>query len=89
MDDAFIGRAFVTPHAVRRWRRRIHPGVAYRQAIEEIIGALAISTLRRVDPDGTEHWRAGRGCRWGRIRLRLRPGSGPLPAVVTVLPAWG
>lgn len=87
--SAFIGRAFVTPHAVRRWQARIHPGVTYRQAIAEIIEALVVSTLLRTDPDGTQHWRASRRCRWGRLRMRMRPGTGELPAIVTILPEWG
>lgn len=59
------------------------------QAIAEIIEALQVSTLRRTDPDGTQHWRASRRCQWGRLRMRLRPGTGLLPAIVTVLPEWG
>lgn len=89
MSRSFIGKAFVTPHAVRRWQRRIHPGVSHEQAIVEIIAALDVSTLRHKDADGTEHWRASRSCQWGRLRMRLRPGLGPLPAIVTILPEWG
>lgn len=83
-----IERAFVTPHAVRRWQQRIHRGVGHDQAIREILEALEICTLRSQDADGTEHWRAPKRCRWGQIRFRLRPGRGPLPAVVTVLPEY-
>lgn len=83
------GRAFVGPHVVKRWLERVHPGVSYEQARDEVIEALSLATLRRIDADGTQHWRCGRGCRWGRIRFRLAAGIGPSPAVVTVLPEHG
>jgi len=79
------GRAFVGPHAVQRWLERVHPGVSYEQARDEVINALSLATLRRTDPSGLQHWRCGRGCRWGRIRFLLARGTGPSMAVVTVL----
>jgi hypothetical protein len=80
------GRAFVGPHVVKRWIERVHTGVTYEQARDEVIEALDVATLRKTDADGTQHWRCGLGCRWGRIRFRLAPGAGPSLAVVTVLP---
>lgn len=80
------GPAFVTPHAIQRWRERVHADVTDEQARREILDALALARLRRVDESGIEHWRAGQGCRFGCVRLRLGRGEGPLPAVLTVLP---
>lgn len=84
-----IGSVFVTPHARRRWRQRINPQASDDQALVEILEAWQHCTLRRTDEDGTQHWRARSGCRFGHLRFRVRPGLGPLPAIMTVLPEHG
>jgi hypothetical protein len=81
-----MGRWFVTPHAVARYRDRVLPyPVSYATALARIIYLSARAHLVRVRPDGIEDWRCGR--RDGRIRFRVQPARGAeLPQLLTVLP---
>ncbi len=83
-----VGAAFVTPHAVARFRERIAP-LPYETARAIILDGLAHNAAVRVEqrPDG---YRAEVGCD-GRYRfvavVVAPPERGLLPVVVTVKPA--
>lgn len=79
------GSVFVGPHAVARYRTRIRPGLTYDEARDELIAATQDAHPVRRSGDCVI-LRTGR--RYGRIRLVVGPGDGPLPALVTVLPGW-
>ena len=80
-----VGRWFVTPHAVRRYRERV-PGarkLSYEQALGRIIKDSWRAHFVRIERNGMELWRVGKP--W-RTRYRVAPAEGAgLPVLMTVL----
>lgn len=62
-----MGRWFITPHAVTRYRERIRPKASYAQALGELIAMSASAHRVKVREDGAEEWRGGKP-----LRLRFR-----------------
>lgn len=75
------GPLFVTPHAVRRFRERVRPELTYEQARDELVRLSRTAHRVRPTRDGAELWRTGPP---ERLRLIVGPGTGPLPALITV-----
>ena len=78
------GRFFVTPHAVERYRERVHRGISYEQALEEIIETSENAHYVK-DYNGGQYWR---GPKPMRLRMIVAPSTRDcLPQIVTILPA--
>jgi hypothetical protein len=79
---------FVTPHAVDRYRERVHPGISYERALSEIIEASETAHFVKHYIDGewhdAEYWRCSRS--FGRLRLIVSRRGGELPQIRTILP---
>lgn len=83
-----VGRFFVTPHAVRRYRERFRPSVSFEQARTELTQLTTLAKLVRTDADGCEMWRGPKlgKLKVSRIRFLVsRKSEGELPVVITVL----
>lgn len=83
------GRFFVTPHAVSRYRQRVHRGISYERALEEIMVESERAHFVKRAPLAyrgiVEYWR---GPKPMRIRLVVKQNHRvKLPTIVTVLPA--
>jgi len=82
------GRFFITPHAVRRFIKRVRPGASYNEALGELIrlsdGAHLVKRVVGDYGDDVEIWRTGKPL---RMRLVVAPTSNEWSkgAVVTVL----
>lgn len=79
-----VGRFFVTPHAVERYRERIEP-VAYDVALGRLIRASADARLAKRYPDGQALYRTGKP---DRLAFVVAPCAEPgerSHAIVTVL----
>lgn len=77
------GRFFVTPHALRRYIERIRPGMCEREAREELLRYAARAKVVRRTRNKGVLMRAPRPL---RFRFVVGPGTGVLPAILTVLP---
>lgn len=78
------GPFFVTPHAVNRYRERVHRGISYERALGELIEQAGRAHYVK-DYHSGQYWR---GPKPMRLRLIVQNSSGgKLPQVVTVLPA--
>lgn len=78
------GPFFITPHAVNRYRERVHRGISYERALGELI-EQAWRAHYVKDYHAGQYWR---GPKPMRLRLIVAPSTGDeLPQVVTVLPA--
>lgn len=77
-----VGRAFISPHAIRAYRRRIRQ-CTNEDALADLIDLSQRAHFVRTARDGCELWRAPGP---NRIRLIVGPGEGSLPALVTVMP---
>lgn len=81
-----VGGFFVTPHAVARYRERVHRGISYEKALGEIIEASSTAHRVKEYKGGAEYWRCSRS--YGRLRLLVSPSVGAeLPQIMTILPA--
>lgn len=79
-----VGRFFITPHAVARYRERVHRGISYERALCEIIEQSNLAHYVKNYNTG-QYWR---GPKPMRIRLIVAPAKdNDLPHVVTILPA--
>jgi len=79
------GRFFVTPHAVERYRERVHRGISYERALEEILSECDRAHYVKDYVGGKQYWR---GPKPMRLRLLVAPSVGSeLPQLVTILPA--
>lgn len=78
------GQFFVTPHAVKRYVRRVCPGLSYGRALAEIVRAVERAHRVKGLPGGAELWR---GPRPDRLRIFVAPARAPglAPVVVTVM----
>lgn len=76
----------ITAHALERYVERVHRGISFRQALEELRIQLngAHRNESRKFSNGLEEWR---GPKPRRIRIRVRR-DGDRLEVVTVIPAW-
>lgn len=81
-----VGRWFVTPHAVQRYRERVDPSVSYEQALGALVHLSERAHFVKRREDGVECWRVGRAD--GHLRLRVQPQADGLPQLLTVLPAF-
>lgn len=95
---AFVGKFFVTPHAVRRYIERIQPDLGYEAALGEVI--KLVEEARYIRPYANpglppgQLWRGppvgprSANDRRSRLRFVVVPNERPgyLPAIVTVLP---
>jgi len=87
-----VGRFFITPHAVQRYRERV-PGaerLTYEQALAELIRESETAHFIKPLGNGLDLWR---GRKPHRLRFRVSPAvDGRLPQLVTVLrgcdPGW-
>lgn len=78
------GRFFITPHAIERYRERVHRGISYERALAEIIDQADQSHYVK-DYNSAQYWR---GPKPMRLRLLVAPASGnELPQLLTILPA--
>lgn len=75
----YAGPWFVSPHAVRRYCERIRPGIAYGQALGELIDQCQAAHFVKTRHDFVQEWRGPKP-----LRLRMRVHRGVL---VTVLPS--
>lgn len=83
-----VGRWFVTPHAVQRYRDRIDPQASYEKALGVLIHLTARAHFVRPTREGAELWRLSGAD--GRLRFIVRASElGALPQLLTVLPAFG
>lgn len=83
-----VGRWFITPHAVKRYRERIAPNRSYEEALGVLIRASEKARLVKVSVRGFEYYK---GPAPERLRFRVRPAEkseGDLPVLMTVLPAF-
>jgi hypothetical protein len=82
------GKWFITPHAVRQYRERVRE-CSYEEALADLIRLSEAAHFVRQAQGACEMWRGPRkrvnGKRTGGVRLFVGPGSGDLPALVTVL----
>lgn len=81
------GGFFITPHAVKRCQLRVRGG-SYEEVRDWLIERCGNANFQKIEPDGTELWRARSNNQRHRFRFRVRRGEGELPAVVTVIAAW-
>lgn len=84
------GDAFITPHAVKQYCRRINSRVAYSQALAEIIRALKtrVRKARQMKNGAIKVEIAGFETRsgLGAFEAIIGRGEGSLPAVITIGP---
>jgi len=79
------GRFFVTPHAIDRYRDRVHRGINYDRALDEILEMCERAHYVKDYHGGAQCWR---GPKPMRLRLLVAPSTGDeLPQVMTILPA--
>ena len=81
-----VGRWFVTPHAVQRYRERVDPSLSYDGALCALVVLSERAHFVKRREDGVEHWRVGRSD--GHLRFRVQPQPTGLPQLLTVLPAF-
>lgn len=83
------GRWFITPHAVDRFRERVHWArrFSYAKALGELINASERAHFVRILDSGKELWR---GPKPMKLRLIVAPSATPgeLPQLVTVRPLF-
>jgi hypothetical protein len=79
------GKFFVTPHAVQRYRERVHRGITYEQALSEVIAAAATAHAVKEYRGGAQYYRCSRT--FGRLRLLVNNKQPGKPQIVTILPA--
>lgn len=78
------GRFFYTPHAVNRYRERVHRGISYERALFELI-EIGEKAHYVKDYNSGQYWR---GPKPMRLRMIVAPSIGAeLPQVTTILPA--
>lgn len=79
---AAVGRWFVTPHAVERYRERIDPRASYDVALARLIAESLVSRpVKELEPGLWLY----RGSRPRRLRYRVSTAGDGLPQLVTVL----
>lgn len=76
------GRWFISPHAVRRYQRRVAPGLSYEQALADLVRLSTDAHHVRTLATGLDLWR---GPKPQRLRCYVGQGTGALPVLVTVL----
>lgn len=83
------GRFFVGPHAVKRYRERVHRGITYERALSEILEqaerAHFIKKQALAYRGNAEYWRGPNPMRL-RLVVKHNPGMA-LPTIITILPA--
>lgn len=80
---AVAGPWFVTPHAVQRYRDRVHD-VSHEEALGALVDIAARAHYVRDLPSGMELWRGPRPLRL-RLRVARSTAPGELPQLLTVL----
>lgn len=80
-----IGRWFITPHAVTRFRERTAWDGNYVSARKELEKESQDAHFVKSLDSGAELWR---GPKPRRLRFLVGPGEGGLPALLTVLAAF-
>lgn len=82
------GRWFITPHAVQAYRSRVRQ-CSPTEAMDDLIAISQKAHYVKPAKNDAELWRGPRarisGRRYGGLRLIVGPGTGTMPALLTVL----
>lgn len=80
----FLGKWFLSKHAVGRYINRCRPGLTFHLAFIELAEISTRAEFHRAVDIGVEEWKLPGDSPW-RFRVAMpRPGDGRKPALVTV-----